>query len=137
MGRLTPRLVDGEADPSGAWAYGRLEVFDGATFVLVSDANLLQELGVRAVQVACRSLGFDTGGQALAGRDSVLPDAFDRDSSVGVIVCGGDEATLADCSLELDAVESAESIFYAYDHPVEENAVALVCSNPSGVALQP
>lgn len=129
--------MDGGADPGGAWAFGRLEVFDGATFVLVSDANFLQEVGRRGVQVACRTLGFSTGGQALAGRDSALPDAFDRDGTVGAIVCNGDEATLMDCSLGPEDVDNNEILFYGYDMPVEEHAVALVCSNPSGAALRP
>ena len=131
---LTPRLVDGDADPGGAWAYGRLEVFDGETFTLVSDVVSLdrnQELGLRGVIVACRDLGFATGGQALAGVSSALPDEG-RDSSVGSFVCAGDEATLRDCELQADRTSRAD---YNYVEFVEEHAVALVCYNPSGMAI--
>lgn len=132
---LTPRLVGGETDTDGAWAYGRLEVFDGDQFVTVSDANFNQELGRRGVLVACRDLGFGTGGQALAGKDSALPDTDGRDNTVGSLLCTGDEASLADCPTNLDSVTSAESALYTYEQTVEENAVALVCYNPSGAVL--
>lgn len=125
---LSPRLVAGEADPGGVWQYGRLEVFDGEGFVIVSDANFIQELGRLDVQVACRTLGFATGAQALAGRDSPLPDPDGRDSAVGSISCLGDEATLSECM-----TSPVSSLDYAYERTVEENAVAIVCSNPSGV----
>lgn len=130
---LTPRLVDGDADPGGAWEYGRLEMFDGETFVLVADSTLNQGLGRRGAIVACRTLGFATGGQALAGATSVLPDLKARDTGVGTIeiACDGDEASLVDCELH-----PGSGIYYLYDEVVEEKAVALLCYNPSGVATR-
>lgn len=106
---LTPRLVDGESDAAGAWAYGRLEVFDGAAFVPVADVGGIQELGCRGVQVACRTLGFETGAQALAGADSALPllEGTGRDGRVGRILCTGDEDTLADCRTDSIGVQVA------------------------------
>ena len=126
---LTPRLVAGEADPGGAWAYGRLEVFDGLTFVTVSDTRGRQELGRRGAQVACRTLGFATGGQALAGAQSALPllKGAGRDGAVGAILCEGDEQVLADCP-----VDGYEYEYDNYARFLEDKAVALVCYNPSG-----
>lgn len=129
---LTPRLVAGEADPAGVWQYGRLEVFDGEGFTIVSDANFIQELTRLGVQVACRTLGFATGGQALAGRDSALPDPEGRERTVGRIVCRGDEATLSECTSD-EAMEDSVPDDYGYERTVGENAVAIVCSNPSGM----
>ena len=128
---LTPRLVDGDADPGGSWRYGRLEAFDGETFVLVADSNRNQGLGRRGAIVACRTFGFATGGQALAGEHSALPDVKSRDTDVGniEIMCAGDEANLTDCKLE-----PGQGIDYNYVEVVEERAVALVCYNPSGTA---
>jgi len=123
--------VGGAADPGGAWTYGQLEVFDGETFVGVSDASReYEELGRRGAQVACRTLGFVTGGQALAGTQSALPDADGRDSAVGRIVCNGDEATLSDCKFD-DYVFLAD-LFSEYEGNEDDEAVALVCSNPTG-----
>lgn len=130
---LTPRLVDGDADPGGAWQYGRLERFDGETFVLVANSNRNQGLGRRGSIVACRTLGFATGGQALAGGTSALPDLKARDADVGniEISCNGNETSLVDCELK-----PGSGIDYNYEEVVEENAVALLCYNPSGMAMR-
>ena len=70
------RLVGGQADPGGAWAYGRLQVFTGRFFSSLAEqtiSNNNQELGVRGVAVACRSLGFATGAQLVSGISSRAP----------------------------------------------------------------
>lgn len=132
---LTPRLVDGEAEPGGAWAYGRLEVFDGLAFVTVSDADRNQELGRRGVLVACRTLRFATGGQALAGAHSALPDTSGGDGTVGNILCKGDEASPVDCETDVQVLRrSRRSFVYdTEDHTVA--AIAIVYYNPSGTGI--
>ena len=88
--RGAARLTGGRSDPGGAWAYGRLEVFDGDFFSGLSDSAFDQELGRRGGEVACRSLGFATGAQLLAGSSSALPGADGTVDTVGRILCAGE-----------------------------------------------
>lgn len=121
--------MGGAADPGGAWAYGLLEVFDGETFLRISDAaKNNHELGRRGAQVACRTLGFVTGGQAIDGEESALADTDGRDRPIGNILCNGDEARLSDCEL----YEFTSRGLDDYDGIAELSAVALVCYTPSG-----
>lgn len=121
------RLVGGGTDPGGAWAYGRLEVFNGAFYT----SPKIGEVGRRVAHAACGSLGFATGAQLLAGSGSGLPGVEGTAATNGRVVCNGDAATLVDCGTydpEYDAdYEVADA------SPAE--AVALLCYNPSGVHL--
>ena len=122
------RLVGGQADPGGAWAYGRLQVFTGDFFSSVTEQmafNDYQELGVRGVAVACRSLGFATGAQLLSGTNSGLPGQDGVVDALGVFRCMGDEDTLADC----------ENVDYSTADGSADAAVALMCSTPSGICV--
>lgn len=118
------QLVGGSSDPDGAWAYGRLEVFDGTFFSSVSESRFSQDLGRRGAQVACRSLGFNTGAQILAGTLSALPGNAGVVNTISNIACNGDEANLGECEFLSD---------YDRDYGTIEvdGAVALVCSNPA------
>eukprot|EP00892_Ulva_mutabilis_P007858 jgi/Ulvmu1/5444/UM223_0005.1 len=125
------RLVGGRSDPGGAWAYGRVEIYDGSFFNPVYDAlDDSPSFGRRAAQVACRSLGFQSGAQMRAGSLSALPapDAPDfRDEGADVVVvCNGDEPSIAEC--EIVRRQFMENF---YDIP-SDVTVALVCSNPTG-----
>ena len=120
------RLVGGQADPGGAWAYGRLQVFTGQFFSSVTERMDTgdQGLGVRGVAVACRSLGFATGAQLLSGINSGLPGQDGAIDTLGVLRCMGEEETLADCAEE----------DYNFADDTGETAVALMCSTPSGMS---
>ena len=119
------QLVGGSADPDGAWAYGRLAVFDGNFFSSLSETSFREHLGRRGAQVACRSLGFTTGAQILSGSLSALPGVAGVVNTVGNIACNGDEANLGECEFLADYNED-------YAFLGGDGAVALVCSKPSG-----
>eukprot|EP00892_Ulva_mutabilis_P005580 jgi/Ulvmu1/3394/UM016_0010.1 len=118
------RLVGGSSDPGGAWAYGRIEVSDGPFFSGVSETESNEYFGRRAAQVACRSLGFTSGAQILAESLSALPGPAGVINTVNVVACRGDEESLADCEFRDD--------YYDTEYRLEDGAVALVCSTPSG-----
>ena len=121
------RLTGGRSDPDGAWAYGRLEVFDGSFFSSISETQFSEELGRRGAQVACRSLGFASGAQILSSTLSALPGEAGEVNTLGIIACLGDEANLGECEFQSDYSTD-------YGSSLEDGAVALVCSNPSGAA---
>lgn len=128
---LAPRLMGGQADPNGAWVYGRLEVFGGGGFFSsVREVEFEQQLGRRGVEVACRTLGFATGGQLTAGAVSGLPGS---DGALAIqstaITCLDDAVTLADCTVGRDYQPGSE---YAYENTDENTAVALLCYSPKG-----
>lgn len=125
------RLVGGTVDPGGAWAYGRLEVFDGDFFSSVR-VPFSDNLSRRAAQVACRSLGFASGAQILSGGSSALPGPSGEVDTIGRIACQGDEATLADCELDLEFPSDYDS---DYGQFAEESVVAVICSTPTGATL--
>lgn len=123
------RLVGGREDPGGAWAYGRLEVFNSGAFSGVQDSQFNDNFGRRAAQVACRSLGFTSGAQILSGDLSALPGSSGEVDSVERIACQGDEATLADCQFPTRGD-------YGDDYAYEDGfATAVICVNASGVVL--
>ena len=119
------RLVGGQADPGGAWAYGRLQVFTGQFFSSITEQMNFnsQELGVRGVAVACRSLGFSTGAQLTSGMSSGIPGQDGAIDTLGAIRCMGDEDTLADCTVG----------DYTSEDDNGDDAVALLCTTPSGM----
>lgn len=118
--------MGGSADPGGAWAYGRLEVSDGTLFSSIIDAAFYKRFSPRSAQVACRSLGFATGAQMLSGAQSALPGPSGEVDTILAITCTGVEVALAQCLFTpRDYMND-----YAFE---EENAVALICSDPSGV----
>lgn len=117
------RLVSGENDPAGAWSYGRLQISNGDAFGGVSEFRFIERLGRKATEVACRTLGFATGAQLLAGTASGLPGLDGVPDSVGTVACTGDEATLADCTF-------GEAFGFPYEDG--EGAAAVLCFNPSG-----
>lgn len=122
------RLVGGRVDPAGAWAYGRLEVFDGTSYTTIRDEVGDIMFGRRAAQVACRTLGFQSGAQMFAGTGSALPGADGVVDIDMAVVCNGDEATLADCAFLTPGFAN----FVDPGDPVGDSAVSLVCSNASG-----
>eukprot|EP00892_Ulva_mutabilis_P004970 jgi/Ulvmu1/2845/UM144_0010.1 len=138
-GSLTPsanrgaaRLQDGQSDPDGAWAYGRLEVFDGHAFSRIATSrDGLQErfLDPSVAQVVCRSLGYTGGAELVAGRFSLLPlntnDPRSFDTTIGNIECDGDEDSLADCEL------TPTGVFEVGDRR-DYMDTFLFCSTPSG-----
>lgn len=80
------------------------------------------------MDVACRTLGFATGAQLLAGSRSGLP-GFDGTAATNVqLACNGDDATLADCT-----TNAPEPYDYDEENVRDEDAVVLLCFNPSGV----
>lgn len=126
----TARLVDGAADPDGAWAYGRLEVvFDG--FWTTLSENDDQALGRRGAAVACRSLGFAAGAQFTASNAAPLPgDGVDARSAVS-LACRGDEESLAACAgtaTRRGVFEDASIAGGLFD-------VAVMCTNPTGAVF--
>eukprot|EP00892_Ulva_mutabilis_P011614 jgi/Ulvmu1/8825/UM049_0005.1 len=133
------RLVDGDADPGGAWEYGRLEVVQDGFWSTVIDALPLRDFeddfGRRAAQVACRSLGYTSGAQLLVGQSS--PFATDRATLVTELVweCNGSEASLGECATSSrgrsrDQRLDADDI--AFDDGFIRDSVALLCATPSG-----
>lgn len=124
----TARLTGGRADPGGAWAYGRLEVFDRFGYRSVkagrSPFGIRSGLGRNAAVVACRSLGFEAGVEITAGLSSALPGPAGDIQPITSIACVGDEATLTECDI---------SIAYFQDYEdTDSNTVAVLCSTPSG-----
>ena len=128
--------MGGRSDPQGRWEYGRLEVLANGVWIPLDDQSSFDNFGRRGAQVACQTLGYVTGAQLLAGADSVLPSLSSNDSAGIIIVCGGGEDTLADCTvldLGLD--------FFIYFNPGNAGQIvddiALLCTNPSGTARIP
>ena len=124
----TARLTGGRADPGGAWAYGRLEVFDRFGYIsIISSSSLFgtaSGLGRNAAAVACRSLGFEAGAEITAGSTSALPGPTGDIQPITSITCVGDEATLGDCDI-------SSGYFRDYGD-TDGNTVAVLCSTPSG-----
>lgn len=124
------RLVGGNAEPGGAWEYGRIEVLVNGFWSIIDEGRFGgEDLGRRGALVACRQLGYATGAQLLAGRTSALPVADPPPVGIRSVSCDGTEDMLTDCEIEF----SMDG--YGYDYSSGVGAVALVCSNPSG-ALQ-
>eukprot|EP00892_Ulva_mutabilis_P007854 jgi/Ulvmu1/5440/UM223_0001.1 len=118
----TVRLVGGQEDPDGAWAYGMLKVYDGNIFSTVSDNIFDENFGRRGAQVACRSLGFATGAQFYSRTRPIIPNT-DRSATRRLRVqCRGDEASLADCDI---------TSFPAFFDNDASNSAAIICSTPS------
>lgn len=135
--QLEPRLLGGRADPNGAWAYGRLEVFDrdSGFFSSVRETLVRQQLGRRGVEVACRTLGFATGAQLLSGAGSGLPGSDGTLNTLSAtITCLDDAVTLADCTAE---EEDAFRVYEELQFEEGDTAVALLCYNPTGVFCLP
>lgn len=128
MGLLQPRLVGGQADPNGTWAYGRLELFDGNLFSSIDEESMNPLIGRRGVQTACRTLGFSTGAQLVSARFSALPATDRSTDTLGEITCDDYAETLADCT-------SAPDNYGYYFEPETgaQNAVAVLCYKASGV----
>ena len=126
------RLVGGRADPQGQWEYGRLEVLINGVWIPLDDQTTADNLGRRGVQVACRTLGYATGAQLLAGADSALPTLSTEGITRIQIECGGGEDTLTDCEV-FDRRDD-----FSYFNPGNAGQIvddiALVCTNPSGAA---
>lgn len=122
------RLVGGAAAAAGGWEYGRVQVSDGTFFRSVLDRNSFPNLGRRGAQVACHSLGFDSGAKLLSGTRSGLPGNDNALATSERFLCTGREETMDDCSMEVD-------IFREYDDDVPGlSAVAVICASGSGVA---
>ena len=125
------RLVGGGADAGGAWEYGILEVLLSGFY---SDLeNGINRFGRRGAQVACRSLGFATGAQLLAGQSSPLPTPATSLTLISDITCDGSETSLADCNFR--TLTSEPNIDYGFDVDVNIQSVALLCTTPSGALL--
>ena len=122
------RLVGGSADAGGAWEYGRLEVLIDNIWTFVEEVLRSQDLGRRGAQVACRSLGFAAGAQLLVGQSSPFPASTGSISFVRGITCDGSETSLADCD-----ITSRDYVDVDFQVEMQQTAVALICSNPSGV----
>ena len=75
--------------------------------------------------MACRSLGFVSGAQILSSTLSALPGEAGDMKRLRIIGCLGDEANLGECEFRSDYSTD-------YGSSLEDAAVALVCSNPSG-----
>eukprot|EP00892_Ulva_mutabilis_P007289 jgi/Ulvmu1/4932/UM204_0003.1 len=120
------RLVAGSADAGGSWEYGRLEVLINSVWSVIDDR--FRRFGRRGAQVACRTLGFATGAQILVGESSPFPAPNNAPVLIRDVTCDGSEATLAACEIDTD-----DNYFYDYGNSNSiQQAVALVCSNPSG-----
>lgn len=126
------RLVDGSADPGGAWEYGRLEVLVNGFWSIINERPLSQDIGRRGAEVACRSLGFAAGAQLLVGKLSPFPTA----EGEGVpqllrnIICNGTEGSLSECTLEV--VPSGSGAGRGAATGLQFATASLICSNPSG-----
>ena len=119
--------MGGSADAGGAWEYGRLEVLINSIWSVVEDELSVQDFGHRGAQVACRSLGFAAGAQLLVGQSSPFPASTGSFSLTNDITCDGSETSLADCDITIRDYE------YSNYGAVQYTAVALICSNPSGL----
>lgn len=126
------RLVDGNADPSGAWEYGLVEVlFTGVWSKLIERTSRDEALGRRGAQVACRSLGFATGAQLLIGDSSPFTAPKSPPNMINRITCEGSEDDLAACDINV-----VDYGFADYGEAPFTDAVALVCTTPSGMYTQ-
>lgn len=119
------------------WKYGMLEiVFNGVWSILREGAFTGDALGRRGAQVACRSLGFDTGAQLLVGASSPFVAPMSTPDFIDRITCVGSEDGLAMCDIVVMAVESDFATgqqAYDYGANVVTDAVTLICTTPSGV----
>ena len=122
------RLVGGSADEGAAWEYGRLEVLINSIWTIVREGAASQQLGRRGAEVACRSLGFDAGAQLRVGQSSPFPAPAGSVSLTDDIACDGSETSLADCDITILDYDE-----FDVTDPFQQTAVALICSNPSGV----
>lgn len=86
------KLVGGRTDPKGAWAHGRLEVFDGNSFPTIYDSST--QVGRRAAGVACRSLAFASGAQMVSGLASGLAGGDGMADYISRVECEGIEDTI-------------------------------------------
>ena len=124
----TARLTGGRADPGGAWAYGRLEVFNRIGYssfrATSSPFGPASGLGRNAAVVACRSLGFEAGVEITAGSTSALPGPAGDIQPITSIACVGDETTLTECDIS--------NIYFQDYEDTDSNTVAVLCSTPSG-----
>ena len=120
--------MGGSADAGGAWEYGRLEVLINSIWSVVEEGSFAQDLGRRGAQVACRSLGFAAGAQLLVGQSSPFPAPIGSLSLANDITCDGSETSLADCDITIQEYD-----IFDYAGASRQTAVALICSNPSGV----
>lgn len=94
------------------------------------------------LQVACRTLGYTSGAEILSGLSSPFPAPGNSTNIVEAIRCNGSEAELDECIVEIQSrpidYEGFAEYNYGsvdYDYSVENRAVALVCSTPSGEEL--
>lgn len=128
------RLIGGATDPAGAWAYGRPQFFHSGAF-----STLIQRfffpLPRSSAQVACRSLGFSSGGGIISAHGgnsaTAIPDELavpDETKFVDFVRCVGDEASVAECDVGVnpEALNSCALFGNRCD-------VAVVCSTPSGL----
>eukprot|EP00892_Ulva_mutabilis_P008280 jgi/Ulvmu1/5824/UM025_0081.1 len=87
-----------------------------------------EEVGRGGVEVACRTLGFDTGAQLLSGIDSGLPGMGETVETIGQVTCLEGAETLADCTIETD--------YFGSDYGNGQDAVAILCFKPSGCTVE-
>lgn len=88
--------------------------------------RLPDNFGRLGADVACRSLGFDVGAILLVGDSSPFPLTVANSPRLRRITCDGSESTLAGC--DIDAYD-----FLIDDGIIADEAVALICTTPSGV----
>ena len=119
--------MGGSADEGGAWEYGRLEVLINGIWSFVKEEFSFEGIGLRGAQVACRSLGFAAGAQLVVGESSPFPASSGSLSLANEITCDGSETSLADCDITILASDRSDATL------LQQTAVALICSNPSGV----
>lgn len=124
-------LVGGSSDAGGAWAYGILEVLFNNVYAIINDPVFGGGLGRRGAPVACRSLGYTTGAQFLAGQSSPLPAPKKTPPLLASIICSGSEASLAECNILTPAENSRSDGFFA-NIDVATGTVVLICASPSG-----
>ena len=119
--------MGGSAGPGASWQYGRLEVINrGFLTAVTENTRDNRAIGRRGVTVACRSLGFPTGAQLLAGGSTALPGRAEFAAGISRIFCRGDEETLTACTLFEDV-----GPFRDYASLVDDS-VAIMCMTPSG-----
>lgn len=126
-------LVGGSSDAGGAWAYGILEVLFNNVYAIINDPVFGGGLGRRGAPVACRSLGYTTGAQFLAGQSSPLPAPKKTPPLLASIICSGSEASLAECNILTPAENSRSDGFFA-NIDVATGTVVLICTSPAGTA---
>lgn len=97
-----------------------------------------EDLGRRGAQVACRSLGYTTGAQILVGAASPFPSPDTVPRVVTDVICSGFESSLTDCDIETDDDESLSLQRYrsSYAEDIRVDAVALICTTPTGAVPQ-